>query len=171
MKRGQQVVVLGMLVAAGLTVATSGYALDRDTQTEVRRLDQRISRLDDQIEQLLRTNRELQRDNEKLQHQLDDMQKSSDQAIDDITRFKNTDIANLVATDKQLATRINTLNKYIEDQTPVWNWGSETRDCKDIGKHQQVQSVQSADAKYTMRFLCFDGRAIHLSTEVNMPPR
>ena len=71
---------------------------------------------------------------------------------------------------QDLADKIEKANKHISDETKVWNWGHLSRNCKGIGEHQQIQSVKSSDGKLTLRYLCFDGKALHLGTEVNVAP-
>lgn len=157
--------------AMPLAHAQTMEAVQRKLELEIQRLDQRLSRFHDQNEQHLRNIRELQRDNEELKRQVEFMSKKAGMAIDDVTKMRNTDVANLVATDKQLAEQIKTINKLIETQTPTWDWGSRTRDCEKVGKHLQIQSVRAGDGTHTMRYLCFDGRPLHLGTEVNLPPQ
>ena len=164
--------ILGLTVAAGLCLAaTPAYSMDSETMTEIRRLDQNMSDLNNKMESIMRDIRELQRTVEKIGKESALASKNAEETSDALTRTQNTDIANLVAVDKQLAQRLNALGKHMEEQTPVWNWGSQTRSCDDVGKHQQIQSVRSADGQFTLRYLCFDGRPIHLGTEVNLPPQ
>lgn len=162
-----------------LTVAVGGVmthqqpasGLDQETMTEIRRLDQRIGGYADNIQQLMRDVRTLQRKSDDLEEELEQAQEASKQATDTMQRMQNTDIANLIATDKQLAQRINAISEHIDKQTSTWNWGSKSRTCEDVGEHQQIQSVRSADGQFSLRYLCYDGRAIHLGTEVNLPPQ
>lgn len=148
-----------------------GWALDAETMSEVRRLDQRIGRFDDRIEQILKDVRTLQRETAALNKALKNAQAKVKITTDTMVRMQNTDIANLIAVDKQLAQRLNEVSKHIEGETATWNWGSQNRPCDDVGKHQQIQSVRSADGQFSLRYLCYDGRAIHLGTEVNLPPQ
>ena len=164
--------VLGLGLAATLSVvATPALSIDSETLREIRRLDQNMADLNDKMESILRDIREVQRSVDKAEKQSALAAKNAEETSDALTRTQNTDIANLVAVDKQIAQRLNALAKHMEEQTPTWNWGSETRSCDDVGKHQQIQSVRSADGQFTLRYLCFDGRAIHLGTEVNLPPQ
>ncbi|MBI1362662.1 MAG: hypothetical protein GC134_01645 [Proteobacteria bacterium] len=160
----------GLLLALGAATASAQTA-DRKMEIEFRRLDQRISRLSDENERLMKDVRELQRQNEEMMKKNALLEKKANEAFDDVTRMRNTDMANLAAADKQIVTRVDGIQKLIAEETPTWNWGSLTRDCKDIGTHQQIQSVRSGDSKFTLRYLCFDGRAIHLGTELNQPPQ
>lgn len=164
--------VIGLTTAVGLCLAAvPAYSMDSETMTEIRRLDQNMSDLNNKMESILRDIRELQRSVDKISKESAAASKNAEAASDALTRTQNTDIANLVAVDKQIAQRLNALAKHMEEQTSTWNWGSETRACDDVGKHQQIQSVRSADGQFTLRYLCFDGRAIHLGTEVNLPPQ
>lgn len=164
--------LLGLGVAAGVSLAaTPIQAIDSETLIEVRRLDQNMTDLNTKMESILRDVRNLQREIDKISKQSAEAAKSAEETTDALTRTQNTDIANLVAVDKQIAQRLNALAKHMEEQTPTWNWGSQTRTCDDVGKHQQIQTVRSADGQFSLRYLCFDGRAIHLGTEVNLPPQ
>lgn len=173
MARGSIKSVLALTLVAGsfFGFQPQAFALDAETMTEIRRLDQRIGGFSDNIEQLMRDVRSLQRKNDALQKELEATKASAKEATDTMQRMQNTDIANLIATDKQLAQRVNAISEHIEGETGTWNWGSKNRSCEDIGKHQQIQSVRSADGQFTLRYLCYDGRAIHLGTEVNLPPQ
>lgn len=169
-----RLLLLSLVLFSGVTPlahAQTMEATQRKLELEIQRIDQRVSRLNDQNEQHLRNIRELQRENEELKRQVEFMSKKAGMAIDDVTKMRNTDVANLVATDKQLAEQIRVINAHIEDQTPTWDWGSRTRDCENVGKHLQIQSVRSGDGTHTLRYLCFDGRPLHLGTEVNLPPQ
>jgi len=164
--------ILGLGIAAGLSLGvTPAHAIDSATLVEIRRLDQNMADLNTKMESILRDIRNLQREIDKISKQSAEAAKSAEQTTDALTRTQNTDIANLVAVDKQIAQRLNALAKHMEEQTPTWNWGSQTRTCDDVGKHQQIQTVRSADGQFSLRYLCFDGRAIHLGTEVNLPPQ
>tara|TARA_Y100000782_G_scaffold41136_1_gene45925 strand:- start:363500 stop:364009 length:510 start_codon:yes stop_codon:yes gene_type:complete len=164
--------VIGLTTAAGLCLAAvPAYSMDSETMTEIRRLDQNMSDLNRKMESIMRDIRELQRGIDKIGKESSLASKNAEETSDALTRTQNTDIANLVAVDKQIAQRLNALAKHMEEQTPTWNWGSETRSCDDVGKHQQIQSVRSADGQFTLRYLCFDGRPLHLGTEVNLPPQ
>ncbi len=156
-----------LLVATPVTVS----AIDADTLQEVRRIDQRISDMNSKMERILRDIRGIERKIEQASKDSKVSLETSEETADILTTIQNTDIANLIAVDKQIAQRMNALAKHVEEQTPTWNWGSESRSCEDVGKHQQIQSVRSADGQFTLRYLCFDGRAIHLGTEVNLPPQ
>lgn len=165
-----------LLVAAALLFASTpvyGQSMggDNGVGLEIKRLDQRLNRVTEKNEMYLRQIRELERQYNEMKKEAEFLSKKATMAIDDVTKMRNTDIANLVATDKQLADRINSIANHIEEQTPVWDWGSKERNCEGVGEHLQIQSVKNAQNTHTMRFLCFDGRPIHLSTEVNMPPQ
>lgn len=169
-----RLLLLSLVMCSALTPLAHAQSMDsieRKMELEVQRLDQRLSRLNEQNEQHLRNIRELQRDNEELKRQVEFMSKKAGMAVDDVTKMRNTDVANLVATDKQLAEKIDIINKHIEKQTPIWDWGSRSRDCENVGKHLQIQSVRGGDGAHTLRYLCYDGRPLHLGTEVNLPPQ
>lgn len=146
--------------------AFPSFAIDREVQTEISRLDAGLGRTQKQTQELMAQFRTLERKLDALGKKVDEMATDVSQATDDVMRIQNTSIANLAATDKQFAARLDDFGK----QGDAWNWGTQTRDCEGLGKHQQIQNVQSADRKYTLRYLCFDGRAVHLGTEVNLPP-
>ena len=155
-----------MTVCALLLSSAPAIAIDREVQTEISRLDAGLGRNQKQMTDIMSQLRTLERKLDALGKKVDEMDASVSQATDDVMRIQNTSIANLAATDKQFAARLDGFAK----QDEAWNWGTQTRDCEGLGKHQQIQNVQSADRKYTLRYLCFDGRAVHLGTEVNLPP-
>lgn len=155
-----------MVCALFLISSEVSYALDRDVQTEISRLDAGLGRTQKQMQDLMSQLRTLERRIDGLGKKIDGMETSVSQATDDVMRIQNTSIANLAATDKQFASRMDEL----ASKEAIFDWGTKTRDCPGIGQNQQIQNVQSVDKKYTLRTLCFDGRAIHLGTEVNLPP-
>ena len=159
-------------VAILAAVPAFSQSAERNVDLQFRRVDQRISRIEKQNEQIFQDMRQMQRTFEDLKKKQTSLDDKFAQITDDIARLRNTEIANLAATDVQLANKVEAINQLVEKETPVWNWGSQNRDCKDISvKHQQIQTVKSADGNYTLRYICFDGRSIHLGTEVNLPPK
>lgn len=150
--------ILSFMVA--VMVAPLAMAMDRETALEIRRIDQKMLSLQAQIGDLLQTFRKIERNMDSDAKQIVLINRKITDLADDLVKTQNLDIPNLQAGQKTLY-----------DQVDVLNWGRKERECKDIGKHQQVKAVQSDDGVYTLRYLCFDGVAIHLGTEVNQPPR
>lgn len=132
-----------------------------DLELQLQRNSQMIERLREENNQMRQSVRSLERavadmgkTNLALSNKLDDM-------TDIILQIRNDDIANLEGGQQQLYGMIDVLN-----------WGTEERDCKSINAlHQQIKNSQSPDGNYTLRYLCFDGRPIHLGTEVHQPPK
>ncbi len=150
--------VLSVLFLASTAMA-QGAPMSREVQTEFVRVDQRVDRLQEEKTLLLQQLRALEKDNQQLHQLVDDLIKKHTQLTDNVIRLENTDITNLRAAQKRLY-----------DDIPVYNWGTETRDCLGIGQHQQINTVRSEDGNYSLRYLCFDGKAIHLGTESHNVP-
>lgn len=136
------------------------YALDKETQLEIRRLEQRIGRIVDANKQIVQDVRQLEKFSKNMLSAQDILEEKLNQLTDTVVKIQNVDIANLRAGQKGLY-----------DQLPLFTWGEDTEECTDIGsKHQQINSVKSKDGMRTLRFLCFDGKAIHLGTEYHGLP-
>lgn len=143
-----------------MMTSTIASAMDKETQLEIRRLEQRIARLTEGNQQLVQDVRQMQKSSNNLLSAQEILEHKIDQLTDTIVKMQNVDIANLRAGQKGLY-----------DQLPLFTWGEDTEDCADIGaKHQQINSVTSEDGSRTMRYLCFDGKAIHLGTELHAIP-
>lgn len=167
MKQSLAILTLGLL-------ATSANAQDfyvqKQNEIEFQRLTQDIARLKQENEQHAIYVRKLEQANDELTKQVTETNKRVDDLIDLWVNFENVSLPNLVSADKTLANRINETNNHITEQTPIWNWGEMSRDCKEIGTHQQVKTVLSKDGMSSTRYLCFDGKVIHLNTVSNIPP-
>tara|TARA_R110000868_G_scaffold189695_1_gene432842 strand:+ start:29781 stop:30251 length:471 start_codon:yes stop_codon:yes gene_type:complete len=150
-----------LALTVGLLLPLQSFALDKDVDMEIRRVEQRMMRMHETNQQLLKDVRQLQRDNDVLTKQVDDMSTKYDALNDQVLKLRNVDIANLRAGQKGLY-----------DQIPLFTWGEDTEDCADIEtKHQQTNIVKSADGSQSMRYLCFDGKAVHLGTEYHGVPK
>lgn len=154
--------------------ATNAYAQDFYTQkqneVEFKRIYQESAQLKKNLEKQASYIRQLEKQNNELAKQVAASSKRIDDLIDLWVNFENVSLPNLVSSDKALAERINETNNYIKEQTPVWNWGEQSRECPDVGKSQQVRTVQSNDGMASTRYLCFDGKVLHLNTISNIPP-
>lgn len=153
-----------ILTLFALTIAVTPFdalALDKEVDIEIRRVEQRMMRMFDSNQQLIQDVRSLQRENEKLRTSYEDLLIKYDVLNDQVTKLRNVDINNLRAGQKGLY-----------DQIPLFTWGEDVEDCKDIEtRHQQINAIKSADGTQTMRYLCFDGKAIHLGTEYHGIPQ
>ena len=139
----------------------SSFALERELETELRRVDQRMGRINAAHEQMMQHVRQLQKTADQLTESMKVLEGKVDELTDSIVKVQNVDVANLRAGQKGLY-----------DQIPLFTWGEDTEDCTAIGtKHQQTNTVKSEDGLRTLRFLCFDGKAIHLGTEFHAPPK
>lgn len=155
----KKLVLCGVLLS--VMSPLTALALDKEVDMEIRRVEQRMMRIFDTHEQLLKDVRELQRENDRLKKEAEEMSRKYDEMNDVMLKLRNVDIANLRAGQKGLY-----------DQIPLFTWGEDTEDCKDIEtKHQQTNTVKSADGTQTMRFLCFDGKALHMGTEFHGVPK
>lgn len=154
----------GFLVLFLVTASISSYALDREVELELRSLEQRLGRVAETNERLLQDIRQLQRENQELKKMLQQADQSATKTTDALMKLENIELSNLQSAIKVLTDRFNTA-------LPDLNWGSQTRDCPGVGKHQKIGTVANEEGRYTLRFLCFDGRALHLGTELHEPPQ
>jgi hypothetical protein len=154
--------VLGM-VAAGGAWAQQQTALGAQVmQDQIARDEQMIGRLQQQVQDLMQQVRELQRQNVALAKTIQNGTDKNAALADQVQGLQNTEVLNLHAGQKQLAGQIKDIKGRM--------WGEGQRDCPDLGvKHQQVRVVTRPDGMKTVRFLCFDGKALHLETEINDP--
>lgn len=151
-----------ILVLLGLLIP-SAYALDdKAFSIELQRYDQIIGKLQSQNDRLLGDVRDLQRQNLLLKKALETVQGKADAVADQMARVENVNVRNVEAAQKQLTMMMSTAenNKY--------DWGGKARDCTDLSvKHQQIKLVTDPNGTKTVKFLCFDGKALHLGTEVH----
>ena len=149
---------VGFALVSGF--ATQANAMDAGAaELHIKRLDDIISRVRSQNDEILKNMRALERHADEVEKENKELHKKLDEVVDEILKVRNTDIANLKANQQA-----------IYDDYKNLNWGTEKRDCPGIGKHQQIKNTQSADGNYTLRYLCYDGRTLHLGTEVHQPP-
>lgn len=165
----QFLAILTVLIAANTANAQDFY-MQKQNEVEFKRLNQEVARLKQENEQRSIYMRKIEKTNDDLKKQVVAANKRIDDLLDLWVNFENVSLPNLVSSDRSLATRINESNNYIKEQTPVWNWGEQSRDCKAIGRHQQVKTVLSKDGNSSTRYLCFDGKVLHLNTISNIPP-
>jgi len=153
--------LLLVLALMGGVLSAPAFSLDVAVDKEVRRLDSRIQRVAEMTKDLQKSVRTLQRSSEKVLRKMDYLDGKFSEMTDQMVRIQNVDLANLRAGQKGLY-----------DQIPTFTWGEDTENCEDIKtKHQQTNTVKSADGSKTMRYLCFDGKAIHLGTEYHIQPQ
>ncbi|MFT7432664.1 MAG: putative RNase H-like nuclease (RuvC/YqgF family) [Alphaproteobacteria bacterium] len=154
----KKIICLSLMLVSS---AVPSFALDKDVDMEIRRVEQRMMRMFETNKQLLQDVRDLQRKNDKLTKGFEDVSMKYDALNDQVLKLRNVDIANL---------RVG--QKGLYDQIPLFTWGEDTEDCADIEtKHQQINTQKSADGSQTMRFLCFDGKAVHMGTEYHGVPK
>jgi hypothetical protein len=153
------VLALGLLVLNLPTFAQSA----KETTLQFQRTDQLIGRLEEQNKQFLQDIRTLQRENARLTQLIESAAIKADRTADQLQQLENVKLNNLAAGQQQI------MGKLTDDNVRM-DWGSGTRDCPELGnKHQQIKTVTKPDGTRTVRFLCFDGRALHLGTEVHSP--
>lgn len=153
-----------ILVALVLVLtASAASAQDKDSVLQMQRYDQMVSRLQNQNEQLQQDIRTLQREVAGMKRTVEQAASKSDGVDDRLQTIENVKLNNLAAGQQQLLDKMR-------DPEVKMDWGSGTRDCPELGnKHQQIKTVAKPDGSRTVRFLCFDGRALHLGTEVHAP--
>ena len=151
--------LFALIALVGAPVAPA-FSLDKEVDLEIRRVDARLARVAEQTKDLARDMRTLQRSHEKVMKKMDYIDDKLSTLTDQMVRLQNVDISNLQAGQKGLY-----------DQIPTFTWGEDSENCEDIKtRHQQTNTVKSADGSKTMRYLCFDGKAIHLGTEYHVQP-
>ena len=159
MTKGMLVVAL-MVLATGSALAQDNAKAVREASLQASRYELLLGKLQDQNEQLQTQVRALQRANEMLAKDVQAGSAKSQQVADEMQRLKNTQLQNMNAAQKQLADKVNS----VSDKTP---WGDAQRDCAEIGvKHQQIKVSMKPDGTRSVRFLCFDGKALLLGSEV-----
>jgi TolA-binding protein len=146
------------------------FYIQKQNDVEFKRLNQEIARLKNENEQQAIYLRGIEKKSLDANKELDKMNKKIESLLDLWVNFENVSLPNLVAADKALANRINETNEHITEQTKIWNWGEESRNCEGIGTHQQVKTVIAKDGQSVTRYLCFDGKVLHLNTISNIPP-
>lgn len=153
-----------LLITSALMMAATASAQDRQMQVELQRADQVMGRVSEQNERLLGQVRTLERDNAALKKALEAQNARVESLNDRLQKMENVSVRNVEAAQRQLNQALNA------SQQNLYDWGGKTRDCPDIGvKHQQIKVVTKPDGGRTVRFLCFDGKAVHLGTEVHDP--
>lgn len=157
-----------LLIVPVLMLASAAHAQqsasDRQMQVELQRADQVMGRVSEQNERLLGQVRSLERDNAALKKALESQSARLESMNDRLQKMENVNVRNVEAAQRQLNQALNA------SQQNLYDWGGKTRDCPDIGvKHQQIKVVTKPDGGRTVRFLCFDGKAVHLGTEVHDP--
>jgi len=150
----------GVLVATMVVSAVPSFALDKEVGIEFRRVEQKLARVTQSNEQLQKDVRQIQKKMGEVLKSYEELQAKYDNLLDATLKIENVDVANLRAGQKGLY-----------EQITEFTWGEDTEDCDAIGaKHQQVEAVKSKDGSRTLRFLCYDGKTLHLSTEINESP-
>lgn len=156
--------LLMALVVGGFAVlAQAGVAqgMDREMSAQFSRYDQLIDRVMKQNEQLMGEVRQLQRENLMIKKTLEDSQNRTQMVADEFQKIENLTVNNLSTGQKQLSEQVQRLQQVVP-------WGEATRDCADLNvKHQQISVKMSPDGKRSVKFLCYDGRVLHLGTEVH----
>lgn len=146
-------------LGAILLIPSQAFPIDPEVELEIRRVEQQMARIAETNEQLMKDIRLLQRNLEDANKLIDTLSTKTEDTIDTLVEVKNVHISNLRSGQKSLYERLDILD-----------WGDKKEGCKEIGaKHQQVSLVKSADGEKYLKFLCFDGKALHLSTEVSTP--
>jgi predicted RNase H-like nuclease (RuvC/YqgF family) len=146
------------------------YYTQQQNEVEFKRLYQQLEQLKQTNEEQAKYIRELELSQKEINNKMKATQKRIDDLLDLWINFENVSLPNLTSADASLADRINQTNSKIKDQNRIWNWGEETRDCPNIGKHQQVKTISSPNNDASITYLCFDGKVLHLKTESNLPP-
>lgn len=157
-------ILLGFMMLGQGVVAQS---MSKETSLNLSRYDQMLDRVMKQNEQLMADMRALERTMGVVKG---DMQKATDKVFrvsDDQQELSNTVLQDQGMGLKQLNGRMAKVESMLAEV-----WGSGQRDCAILGvKHQQVKVTSRPDGSRTVRLLCYDGKPLHLGTEVYDPAR
>lgn len=152
--------LVGLALVAGNVVAQDNAKAVREASLQASRYELLLGKLQSQNEDLMGQVRALQRANDLLAKDVQAASAKSQNVSDEMQRLKNTQLQNINAAQKQLAEQVNTT----ASKTP---WGDAQRDCNEIGvKHQQIKVSLKPDGSRSVRFLCFDGKALMLGSEI-----
>lgn len=158
MRLALMIAVMG-LMASGAIAQDNARAV-REASLQASRYELLLGKLQDQNEQLQSQVRALQKANDMLAKDVQASSAKAQNVADEMQRLKNTQLQNIAATQKQLNDKVNNAT----DKQP---WGEGQRDCNELGvKHQQLKVSVKPDGSRGVRFLCFDGKALHLGSEV-----
>jgi septal ring factor EnvC (AmiA/AmiB activator) len=151
----------GLLLTAALTaISPHSFAIERDVEIEIRRLEQMVGREQETSRQLLQDVRSLQRQMDKLIKMIEAVEVKKDELSDLVANMQNVDIANLKSGQQNLY-----------DNIDVLNWGDKQRDCPSIkATHQQIKTMMRDDDNVTTKSLCYDGKILHLESSLNVAP-
>ncbi|MCP4354917.1 MAG: hypothetical protein GY793_04655 [Proteobacteria bacterium] len=138
---------------------------------EFKRVDQELKYLKQQNLKLFQYIRELEVKNDQTAKKMKLSEKKVEDLLDLWVNFENVSLPNLTAADKTLAERVKKADDKIKEHVIIETWGELARDCPTIGKHQQVKTITTKDKTANIKYLCFDGKVLHLKTESNLPPR
>lgn len=151
-------VLAGLLAVGGAHAQQSGKEA-REEALQAARYEMILGKLQRQNEDLMAQVRTLQRSNEALTKNVEAAVAKAQAAADEVQKIKNNQLQNLQAGQAQLA-----------QQVIKQSWGESQRDCTALGvKHQQLKVSVKPDGSRGVRFLCFDGKALHLGSEVYSP--
>ncbi len=132
----------------------------REASLQASRFELLFGKLQDQNEQLQSQVRALQKANDMLAKDVQAASARAQNVSDEMQRMKNTQLQNITAANKQMS---ESLAK-ISSETP---WGNAQRDCNELSvKHQQIKVSLKPDGSRSVRFLCFDGKALLLGSEI-----
>jgi len=156
------ILVVGLgLVAVSATAQENARSV-RDASLQASRYELLLGKLESQNQDLMGQVRALQKANDMLAKDVQAANAKAQNVADEMQRLKNTQLQNLSASQKQLSDQVSAVSS-----KSAGAWGDGQRDCSELGvKHQQLKVMLKPDGTKGMRFLCFDGKALHLGTEV-----
>ena len=152
--------VMILVVMAGSLQAQDNARSVREASLQASRYELLLGKLQDQSEQMQSQIRALQKANDMLAKDVQAANARAQNVTDEMQRLKNTQLQNINAANKQMS---ESLAK-ISSETP---WGNAQRDCTELGvKHQQIKVSLKPDGSRSVRFLCYDGKALLLGSEI-----
>ena len=161
--RHAALLLIAIVVLAMPAMAQDNARAVREASLQMSRYELLLGKLQGQVEDLQSQVRSLQRANDALAKDVQGSNARAQNVSDEMQRLQNTQLQNINAAQKQLTEKLSTATA----KTP---WGDAQRDCAELGvKHQQLKVILKADGSRGMRFLCYDGKALHMGSEIFAP--
>lgn len=152
-------VLVGMLAVVAVNAQDNARQV-REDSLQASRYELMLGKLQSQNEDLMGQVRALQRANDMLAKDVQAASAKTQNVADDMQKLKNVQLQNINSVQKQLTEKLTS-------EPIAAPWGSGQRDCNDLGvKHQQIKVSMKPDGSRSVRFLCFDGKALLLGSEI-----
>lgn len=152
---------IGLMAVSATSMAQTNAREAREESLQASRYEQVIGKLQQQNDDLRSDIRALQRTQATLQRAVEETQAKMQHVADETQKLGGVDVRNLASAQRQLGEKLTALSQQPQP------WGDGQRDCTDIGvKHQHIKAVVKPDGSRGVKFLCFDGKVLHLGSEI-----